>query len=67
MYIHGSAGNAADGGNVYYDDLRIYNAKASAANAQAIFNSAGDVTDASNPLQSNLKLAYTFDNTANSI
>ena len=67
LYIHGSAGNAADGGNVYYDDLRIYNAKASAANAQAIFNSAGDVTDASNPLQSNLKLAYTFDNTANSI
>ena len=67
LYIHGSAGNAADGGNVYYDDLRIYNAKASATNAEAIFNSAGDVTVATNPLQSNLKLAYTFDNTANSI
>ena len=67
LYIHGSAGNAADGGWVYYDDLRIYNAKASATNAEAIFNSAGDVTAATNPLQSNLKLAYTFDNTANSI
>lgn len=67
LYIHGSNGNAADGGNVYYDDLRIYNAKASATNAEAIFNSAGDVTAATNPLQSNLKLAYTFDNTANSI
>ena len=67
LYIHGSNGTASDGGNVYYDDFRVYNAKATAANAQAIFNSAGDVTDASNPLQSNLKLAYTFDNTANSI
>ena len=67
LYIHGSNGNAADGGNVYYDDLRIYNAKATSTNAEAIFNSAGDVTVATNPLQSNLKLAYTFDNTANSI
>ena len=67
LYIHGSNGNAADGGNVYYDDLRIYDAKASATDAEAIFNSAGDVTAATNPLQSNLKLAYTFDNTANSI
>ncbi len=67
LYLHGSNGNAADGGNVYYDDFRVYNAKATAANAQAIFNSAGDVTLNTNPMQSNLKLAYTFDNTANSI
>jgi hypothetical protein len=67
LYLHGSYGTASDGGNVYYDDFRIYNAKASSSDAQAIFNSAGDVTLGSNPLQSNLKLAYTFDNTANSI
>jgi hypothetical protein len=67
LYLHGSAGNAADGGWVYYDDFRIYDAKASSTHAEAIFDTAGDVTDASNPLQSNLKLAYTFDNTANSI
>ena len=67
LYLHGSAGNAGDGGNVYYDDFRIYNAKATASDAQAIFNSAGDVTLGSNPMQNNLKLAYTFDNTANSL
>jgi hypothetical protein len=67
LYLHGSNGTASDGGNVYYDDFRVYNAKATAANAQAIFNSAGDVTLNTNPMQSNLKLAYTFDNTANSI
>ena len=67
LYLHGSAGTASDGGNVYYDDFRIYNAKATASDAQAIFNSAGDVTLNSNPMQNNLKLAYTFDNTANSL
>ena len=67
LYLHGSYGTASDGGNVYYDDFRIYNAKASSSDAQAIFNSAGDVTLNSNPMQNNLKLAYTFDNTANSL
>ena len=67
LYLHGSYGTASDGGNAYYDDFRIYNAKASSSDAQAIFNSAGDVTLNSNPMQNNLKLAYTFDNTANSI
>lgn len=67
LYLHGSYGTLSDGGNVYYDDFRIYNAKASSSDAQAIFNSAGDVNLNSNPMQNNLKLAYTFDNTANSL
>jgi len=67
FYLHGSAGTGSDGGNVTYDDLRIYDTTATATQAEAIFNSAGDVTATSNPLQDNLKLAYTFDNTANSI
>ena len=67
FYLHGSAGTASDGGDVTYDDLRIYNTTATATQAEAIFNSAGDVTAVDNPLQDNLKLAYTFDNTANSI
>ena len=66
-YLHGSIGNVNDGGNVTYDDLRIYNAKATAADAEAIFNSDGLVEASTNPMQSNLKLAYKFDNTMLSI
>jgi len=66
-YLHGSIGNVADGGGATYDDLRIYDAKATAADAEAIFNSDGLVEANTNPMQSNLKLAYKFDNTMLSI
>lgn len=66
-YLHGSIGNVNDGGNVTYDDLRIYDAKATATDAEAIFNSNGLVDTSTNPMQSNLKLAYKFDNSMVSI
>lgn len=64
-YLHGSAGTASDGGNAYYDDVRIYNTKLTSAQAQSIYNSAGDVSLSTNPSQNNLIYRYGFNNTAN--
>jgi len=62
-YLHGSIGNAADAGcNAYYDDVRIYQGEATAAQAEAIYNSNGDPT-LNNGQSNSLKYMYTFDNT----
>jgi len=61
-YLHGSVGNAADNANVYYDDVRIYFGKATAAQAEGIYNSDGDPT-LNNGQPSSLRYMYTFDNT----
>ena len=61
-YLHGSIGTLSSGGTGYWDDVRIYDAIPTDAQAEAIFDTNGSLTAPSNPLQSNLRFAYQFNN-----
>ena len=61
-YLHGSVGNAADDADVYYDDVRIYFGDVTRAEAEAIYNSAGDPA-IDNGQPNSLHYRYGFNNT----
>ena len=61
-YLHGSIGTLSSNGTGYYDDVRIYDAIPTDTEAEAIFNTNGSLIASTNPLQSNLRFAYQFNN-----